>query len=492
MQSYAGSSNSNKEPLLPRKLIPTASEKSSAQTMPALPRKPIPTVEINPLAASLPTLPRPSLLDTLSHELKFSTDLYSHVVAHSHDSLPSDVAAGKMSLPTAILTFLKAMLGPLLLFAPHMFAEAGALLAAVMLLIVGVLSMLGMSRLVEVQDALIGTAKGSSSTYAEVGGHAVGPIGFLLVESCLAVSQWLYCVGYPIFVARNMQYVLAAFLPAPPPLPLLTLIQLPILIPYCWIRDLHYLGYPMLMANVCLWGSLVIIFTLVGQTLVNNAAENTAPPLALARFGFGTLLFTAQAVVAFEGIGLVLPIRDAMSEPKRFPIVLIGCMTAGTCTLLLVGFSAYAAFGDGTATFVTLNIEGPLALGVRAAFSLAVILTYPLQLFPAVQALEAQLGLLAPLPLNASGHERTVRLVWQCIARTCLVCAAFAFALYAPYDNLVGLAGGLCAVPLAFIFPGWFHLQVCKGGGKALDLLLVGFGLVMAPVAVVAAIVSWR
>ena len=86
-------------------------------------------------------------------------------------------------------------------------------------------------------------------------------------------------------------------------------------------------------------------------------------------------------------------------------------------------------------------------------------------------------------------------LLRQCAARTCLVGAAFTFALYAPYDNLIGLAGGLCAVPLAFIFPGWFHLRLCselKGWGRALDFTLIAFGTVMAPVAIVAAIVSWH
>ena len=82
-----------------------------------------------------------------------------------------------------------------------------------------------------------------------------------------------------------------------------------------------------------------------------------------------------------------------------------------------------------------------------------------------------------------------------CAARTCLVLAAFASSLYAPYENLMGLAGGLCAVPLAFIFPGWFHLRLCKpryGEGRALDITLVAFGVVMAPVAVVSAILSWH
>ena len=90
------------------------------------------------------------------------------------------------------------------------------------------------------------------------------------------------------FCRTEYAHVLAAFLPAPPPLPLLTLIQLPILIPYCWIRDLHYLGYPMLWRMSM--GLASDHLHARRPTLVNNAAENTAPPLVLARFGFGTLL----------------------------------------------------------------------------------------------------------------------------------------------------------------------------------------------------------
>ena len=44
-------------------------------------------------------------------------------------------------------------------------------------------------------------------------------------------------------------------------------------------------------------------------------------------------------------------------------------------------------------------------------------------------------------------------------------------------------------MPLAFIFPGWIHLRLCRGqgaAGVAVDVVLVAFGCVMAPVAVVA------
>lgn len=44
----------------------------------------------------------------------------------------------------------------------------------------------------------------------------------------------------------------------------------------------------------------------------------------------------AQAVVAFEGIALVLPIREAMREPAHFHSVMLGCMGAGDDEPLLI------------------------------------------------------------------------------------------------------------------------------------------------------------
>lgn len=472
----------------------------------------IPTANVSPLAVSLPTLPK--LYDQLSHELFVEVPrIYSRVVLEAPRENAAEQQQHGMSFGTATLTLLKAMVGPMLLFTPHMFAEAGAVFATFTFLLVSALSMLGMLRLVEVYEAIGGGRGGNDDqqqhhhtggAYAEVGQRVLGRAGYLLVESCLVVSQWLYCVGYPIFVATNVQRVLAtsgvsSFSSAPPSLAALTLLQLPVLVPYCWVREIRYLGYPMLLANVCLWGALLVVLYLVGSTLADTARGRSPPPSIDwgMRLGTGTLLFAGQAVVAFEGIAVVLPIRAAMREPRRFPRVLILCMALGTFTYVGTGLASYLAFGEHTQVFITLNLGGSsLASGVRAAFALSVVLTYPLQLFPAIQALEARLGLAAPPPPPSAGRAARRRLLGlQCLARTGLVCAAFAFALTAPYDNLVGLAGGLCAVPLAFIFPGWFHLRVCgprhSAASRALDVFLVAFGVVMAPVAVGAAVLSW-
>jgi len=501
--------------------IPDASSSRLASSMPvfsSLP--PIPSAFENPLSASESILPtRKSLVHQINEEVDRATELFGQVVATriqerrasadgSVDSPRSERPKGQMSVMAACLSLLKAMLGPVLLYSPRMFAEAGMAIALGMFLLAGAFSLGGMFLLIEAHDTVLRSEAsrsnafsagphedgGHSGAFAQIGKHASGPIGYFLVEACLVVSQWLYCVGYPIFVAKNLQQVLVALLPQAPSLVILTLAQLPILVPYCWVRDIHYLGYPMLLANICLWGSLIIVLYEVGCTLVENNSATHGPVVEWAILGTGTLLFSAQAVVAFEGIALVLPIREAMREPHRFNTVIFICMGTATFALLLTGASAYAAFGEDTATFVTLNLTGPLGLCVRGVFSLSVVLTYPLQLYPTMQALEDRLGLSAP-PGAPPPLNRSRLLVLQCLARTVLVVAAFAFSLIAPYDNLVALAGGLCAVPLAFIFPAYFHLRLCSGKGlvsKIIDVALMSFGLVMSPVAIVAAIMSWH
>ena len=78
----------------------------------------------------------------------------------------------------------------------------------------------------------------------------------MLIEAALVTSQWLYCVGYPIFVAQNTHAILASCLASPPSELCLTLVQLAVCIPYCWVRRVSSLSGAMLVTNLCLWSSL--------------------------------------------------------------------------------------------------------------------------------------------------------------------------------------------------------------------------------------------
>ena len=220
----------DRRPLLPsqssQRRIPSASGSQLAASMPVLNRPPIPSAKETALAVSLPTVRTSpeTLFESLTHEIEeivnSGTELYAHVLTHAtlpslstressgvfdEPSSPPTVADGhgldgKMSVGTTVLTFLKAMLGPLLLYAPHMFAEAGVLLAAVMFVIAGALSTAGMVMLVEVHDSLGGGGGGGGGegqAYAEIGRRAAGRVGFYLVEGCLVTSQWLYAHPNP-------------------------------------------------------------------------------------------------------------------------------------------------------------------------------------------------------------------------------------------------------------------------------------------------------
>ena len=210
----------------------------------------------------------------------------------------------------------------------------------------------------------------------------------------------------------------------------------------------------------------------------------------------------AQAVVSFEGIGLVLPIYEAMGSKQHFSKVICGSMVLITSFFLALGSIGYLTFGASTDTFVTLNLDpGPFALAARAMFASAILLCYPLNIYPAIQSLEHVLGIgdsspldVAANPADAAGWRRAAL---RNLARALLVGGAYAFAIAAKdaYDNLTGLTGGLCAVPLAFIFPGLFHYKMhpdASRAAKAFDIGLVVFGAIMAPLAVVTALITWK
>ena len=136
-------------------------------------------------------------------------------------------------------------------------------------------------------------------------------------------------------------------------------------------------------------------------------------------------LFLGTAVYAFEGIGLVLPIYDAMdtSVQHRFPVVLsrsILFLVTLFCTFASV---VYLSFGSKTQAVVTLNLpsEGinPGKISVQVAYSIALILTYPLMMYPAMMVLENFfVSSRAPRPFVKGAHK------WRKNAFRCLlVCA---------------------------------------------------------------------
>ncbi|KAI7048420.1 hypothetical protein KC352_g45955, partial [Hortaea werneckii] len=104
-------------------------------------------------------------------------------------------------------------------------------------------------------------------------------------------------------------------------------------------------------------------------------------------------LFIGTAIFTFEGIGLIIPIQSGMKEPKKFPKVLAIVMVIISVIFISAGALSYAAYGGDTRTVIILNLpqDDKLVNGVQFLYSLAILLSTPLQIYPAIEITSQQL-----------------------------------------------------------------------------------------------------
>ncbi|KAL0141711.1 transmembrane amino acid transporter protein-domain-containing protein [Mucor lusitanicus] len=225
-----------------------------------------------------------------------------------------------------------------------------------------------------------------------------------------------------------------------------------------------------------------ILFGLLSWRRSNVAAVNPA--------NFALMIGTAT--FSFEGIGLIIPIVESMERPERFPFVLTLGMVIVCVIYILIGTISYLAYGDTIQSAVIYNFpaDNKLTIAVELLYSLAICLTAPLMLFPALKIIEN--GLFRKF---RSGKD-SFRVKWsKNVYRTalCVLCAAIAFGIGGDnLDKFVSLVGSVACVPLCFIFPGMFHWKVCKKNiDKLWNALLMIFGLGIMIYTLYVSIDSW-
>ncbi|KAJ3325387.1 neutral amino acid transporter [Boothiomyces sp. JEL0866] len=397
-------------------------------------------------------------------------DIEDEIVQESAPLLPrasstTNTTVKGTSEAKAFFMMVKAFVGTGVLFLPKAFSNGGLLFSVITMLVLGYMTLHCMILLVDTSRAL------GHKSFGDIGEHIYGSKMRKLVLASIAVSQMGFCCAYFIFVGQNLRDLLMITSNCKLILPdwFFILLQLLLYIPLAWVRRIKNFGITSLIADVFILLGLGYIFVydliLIGERGVQNV-----PWVNLQSFP----LFIGTAMFAFEGICLMLPIAESMKQPERFNHVLTyGMMVIGG-VFLTIGTLGYLALGDEVETIVFLNLpKSPVVSGIQFLYAIAIMLSFPLCVYPAIRITEQAI-------FGLSTGKASTLIKWEknlYRAGLTMMLGLIAWAGSTNLDKVVSLVGCFACIPLSFIYPALFHLNVSKNKWVvAKDWIVVVFG----------------
>jgi proton-coupled amino acid transporter len=157
-----------------------------------------------------------------------------------------------------------------------------------------------------------------------MGGTLYGPGMRRAILFSIGISQIGFVTAYIIFVSSNLNSLVLSLSKCKTQLSSFTLIfsQVILLLPLALVRNLAKLSLTALIADGFILVGLLYIWGSEIGMLVQKGPGDVQVWFNPKDYA----LLVGTAVFSFEGIGLIIPITDAMKEPHKFPKVLTGVM----------------------------------------------------------------------------------------------------------------------------------------------------------------------
>jgi len=389
-------------------------------------------------------------------------------------------AKGQASTMETIMLLLKSFVGTGVLFLPRAFYNGGILFSSTVLIFVSFVSYWCFMQLIQAKEFT------KMSSFGDIGGALFGERTRTLILGCIVLSQIGFASAYIVFVAENLHSFIYNVTHGETLMNVSTLIvlQLFVFLPLSMIRDIAKLGFTALIADAFILAGLVYLYSWSGFKLLSDGVAD----VALFNSSNWTL-FIGTAVFTFEGIGLIIPIQESMRQPQKFGPVLAGVMVGITFVFVSIGALLYAATGSSVETVILLNLpKSSITDIIQLLYSLAILLSTPLQLFPAIRILENTLF------VRSGKFSRKIK--WEKnVFRFFLVffTGLVAYCGADDLDKFVALTGSVACVPLVYIFPPLLHMHIVQRGSLYyyLDIILAIFGLCMMLYTSGSTIISW-
>ncbi|XP_072931412.1 proton-coupled amino acid transporter-like protein acs isoform X2 [Epargyreus clarus] len=367
--------------------------------------------------------------------------------AHHHVSHPT-------SYTDTMLHLFRGNIGSGLLAMGDAFKNGGLLFAPIMTAVLGVICVHAQHILLNCSEEMHRKTKrekppGFSETVGlvfETGPGRLRPLAGtirVMVDTFLCVTQLGFCCVYIVFIANNVKLICEYFcLKAEVSIHMIFVI-IPILL-FCMVRNLKYLTPFSTFANLLM---------AVGVGVVVYKAAQDLPPVESREY-IATWrqlpLYFGTAVYAFEGIGLVLPLKNEMQKPQLFQkplgVLNVGMVFVG-CIFIAVGFLGYLKYGEEVAGSLTLNLPPGqiISIVVQGLIALAMLFTYPLQFYVPIAIM---------WPGLRKKYAKTYPVAKELGFRALMVMFTFTLAESIPELGLfISLVGAVSSTALALIFP---------------------------------------
>ncbi|KAL4230317.1 hypothetical protein ACF0H5_010700 [Mactra antiquata] len=329
----------------------------------------------------------------------------------------------------------------------------------------------------EIQPMNSAEPKNTEISYGDVGYQAIGHTGRLLVDIAIVVSQTGFCCAYIIFITENlsayfpnmkMQVWLLILLP---PLSILTL-----------ARHLGGLAMTSLLAQCSNLFAFAVVLWFDFEHF--HTIEVHPKKMKLSGLPF----FLAISIYCYEGAGMILSLESSLEEKIRHQFKKYFVVTMFIVTSMYVSFGScgYASFGKETNQIITLNLpQGEsvdFSMIVKSCLCLALFFTYPVMMFPVMQILD---GYLIWEPENNKGKGNVLRI-------SMVLLTGFIVLMIPSFSNIMALVGATCCTLLAFTLPGLFHMSIFKGSLTRyqvfFDWFLIALGIVGAVIGTIDAL----
>ncbi|XP_043320855.1 proton-coupled amino acid transporter 3 [Cervus canadensis] len=378
--------------------------------------------------------------------------------------------ANGLSMMQTLIHLLKCNIGTGLLGLPLAMKNAGLLVGPFSLLAIGILTVHCMVILLNCAQHLSQRLQKTFVNYGEAMMYSLETCpnawlrthsvwGRYTVSFLLIITQLGFCSVYFMFMADNLQQMVeevhvTSKTCEPRKILVLTpnvdirfymLTILPFLILLVFIQNLRVLSIFSTLANITTLGSMALIF----QYIMQEIPDPRNLPLMASWKTF--LLFFGTAIFTFEGVGMVLPLKNQMKHPQQFSFVLYWGMSLVIVLYICLGTLGYMKFGSNTQASITLNLPNCwLYQSVKLMYSIGIFFTYALQFHVPAEII---------IPFVISQVSESWALFADLSVRTALVCLTCVSAILIPrLDLVISLVGSVSSSALALIIPPFLEL----------------------------------